>query len=148
MTASSLLDLGTESFVLLTTFRRTGERVATPVWVARAGEQLIVMTPADSGKVKRIRHNAVVELTPCDRRGQPQPWAVTHHGIAVIRDQLADVEAAHNALKAKYGLQFRLFMGIEQLARRLRETPRVAVWIRPADAATPDAPASNSAGTD
>ena len=86
MTATTLLDLGDEPFVLLTTFRRSGKRVSTPVWVARDGDHLVVITPAGTGKVKRIAANPAVEVTPCDRRGRPKPWATTVAGRAEVRD--------------------------------------------------------------
>ena len=62
--------LGDESFVSLTTFRRSGEPISTPVWIARDGDALIVTTPEESGKVKRLRNNESVELRPCSRRGK------------------------------------------------------------------------------
>ncbi|HSK58696.1 MAG TPA: pyridoxamine 5'-phosphate oxidase family protein [Actinomycetospora sp.] len=55
-----LAALGDESFVSLTTSRRTGDAVATPVWVARddaADGTLVVTTPASSGKVERLRRD-------------------------------------------------------------------------------------------
>ena len=63
MTATTLLDFGDEPYVLLTTFRANGDRVGTPVWVARDSDHLVVMTAAGTGKVKRIERNALVELT-------------------------------------------------------------------------------------
>lgn len=48
------------------------------------------------------------------------------------REQGADVEHLRSLLRAKYGLEFRVFMAIEKLAKRMRDTPRVAVWIEPA----------------
>ena len=131
MTAATLLDLGDEPFVLLTTFRRNGERVATPVWITRDGDHLAVITPAGTGKVKRIAHTPAVELTPCDRRGRPKPWAQTLPGRAEVRPSPADAEAARALVKVKYGMQFRIFTGIEKLARRMKEPDRVALWIHP-----------------
>ena len=138
MTAATLLDLGDEPFVLLTTFRRNGERVATPVWITRDGDHLAVITPAGTGKVKRIAHTPAVELTPCDRRGRPKPWAETLSGRAEVRHSPADAEAARALVKTKYGMQFRIFTGIERIARRLEEPTRVALWIHP----TADVPGS------
>lgn len=45
--ATSLRALADEAFVSLTTFRRSGEGVATPVWVIADpdGDGLVVMTP-------------------------------------------------------------------------------------------------------
>jgi len=53
---SDLEQLSTEEFLLLTTFRRSGEAVGTPVWVVRDGSHLLVTTGQQTGKVKRIRH--------------------------------------------------------------------------------------------
>lgn len=133
MTATTLLDLGAEPFVLLTTFRRSGERVGTPVWIALDGDHLVVITPAGTGKVKRINANSTVELTPCDRRGRPKPSATPIAGRAEVREAPAEAEAARESIKAKYGLQFRIFMAIEKVARRMKEPQRVAVWIRPSE---------------
>ncbi len=129
MSDKSLLDLADEEFVLLTTFRRSGERVSTPVWVARDGDRLVVITPDGTGKTKRIRANSSVEVTPCDRRGRPKPWATTVAGRAEVRSSAQDTEAARAAIKAKYRLQFAVFMTIERLVKRMRDTPRVALWI-------------------
>lgn len=38
---AALIALGDERFVSLTTFRRTGERVSTPVWIARDQDTLV-----------------------------------------------------------------------------------------------------------
>jgi uncharacterized protein len=45
-----------QSFMRLTTYRKSGEPVATPVWFAEEGEKLYVTTDRISGKVKRLRH--------------------------------------------------------------------------------------------
>ena len=64
-------------FVSLTTFRRSGTPVATPVWIARDGDALVVTTIVDSGKVKRARRDPRVELQPCTRRGTVADGATT-----------------------------------------------------------------------
>ena len=48
-----LLALADHRFVSLTTFRRSGAPVSTPVWASRDGDLLVVLTPVGSGKVKR-----------------------------------------------------------------------------------------------
>ncbi|MDT7579905.1 MAG: uncharacterized protein QOK35_1169, partial [Pseudonocardiales bacterium] len=50
----TLAEMADEQFVSLSTFRRSGAPVATPVWIARDGDALVVTTIADSGKVKRL----------------------------------------------------------------------------------------------
>ena len=55
-----------------------------------------------------------------------------------MRHSPADAEAARALVKTKYGMQFRIFTGIERIARRLEEPTRVALWIHP----TADVPGS------
>ena len=62
--------MGDERFISLTTFRKTGDAVSTPVWIARDGDDLVVTTPATSGKVKRLRNSGRVEMRVCDRMGR------------------------------------------------------------------------------
>ena len=69
MPVTDLLAMADERFVSLTTFRRSGEAVSTPVWVARDGNALVVLTPAASGTVRRLRHDPRVEVRPCQGSG-------------------------------------------------------------------------------
>jgi PPOX class probable F420-dependent enzyme len=93
--------LGRAHYVLLTTFRKDGTPVSTPVWVVRIGEELRVWTIRESGKVKRIRRSGRAEIAPCTVRGKACGRAVD----ATTR-MLPDSEAPAvlNALVAKYGL--------------------------------------------
>jgi len=90
-------------YLSLTTFRRDGTPVATPVWVARQADELVVYTARSSGKVKRLRNNNRVLLAPCDMRGRVNGDVV--EGTARLRD---DAESAISLLRRKYGLQARL----------------------------------------
>ena len=65
--------LGDGKYLSLTTFRKTGTPVATPVWVMREADQLYVITGAESGKIKRLRNNTAVLIAACDVRGPPPP---------------------------------------------------------------------------
>jgi uncharacterized protein len=47
-------------FMSVTTFRKSGQPVPTPVWFAQVEDKLYVMTQANAGKVKRIGHTARV----------------------------------------------------------------------------------------
>ena len=62
--------LAEEAFISITTFKRDGTPVATPVWCARENGWLLVYTEADSGKVKRIRHDPHLSVAPCNFRGK------------------------------------------------------------------------------
>jgi PPOX class probable F420-dependent enzyme len=93
------------TYVSLTTFRRTGQPVPTPVWAAPDGDDLVVWTRADSGKVKRLRHTARVTVAPCDVRGRLTGPVVEATAGFVDR---ADWPAALAALHRAYGWRFRL----------------------------------------
>jgi uncharacterized protein len=59
-----------QKYVSLTTFRKSGVGVATPVWFGEEGGKLYVMTRSDMGKMKRIRNNPQVRVAPCTIRGK------------------------------------------------------------------------------
>ena len=78
-------DIGEARYVSLTTFRRSGEGVATPVWCAPLpGDRIGVWTNATSWKVRRLAHDPRVTLRPCDRRGRVADDAATHPGTAEV----------------------------------------------------------------
>jgi PPOX class probable F420-dependent enzyme len=114
MTSPAFLALGDESFISLTTFRKSGVGVSTPVWIAREGEHLIVTTPSHSGKVKRLRKNARVEIRPSSRMGKVKPDAPVLHGTAEIIEDPAAVERMGATFLAKYKLEYRIFLWIER----------------------------------
>jgi PPOX class probable F420-dependent enzyme len=57
--------------VLLTTHRRDGRTVGTPVHFVVEGDRLLCRTYDPSGKLKRIRNDPRVEVAPCRLRGRP-----------------------------------------------------------------------------
>jgi len=59
-----------QKYISLTTFRKNGVGVATPVWFGEADGKLYVMTRSDSGKYKRLRNNPQVRIAPCTIRGR------------------------------------------------------------------------------
>lgn len=130
-TDTTLDDLADEKFVSLTTFRRNGLGVPTPVWIGRDGDALVVTTPVGSGKVKRLRNNRAVELRPCNRRGAVDGDAPTVTAAAEIVEGDAAMRRLDEVLKPKYPLEYRVVMGIERLIRR-GSRQRVMLRITPA----------------
>ncbi len=57
-------------YISLTTYRRSGAPVSTPIWFAIEGERIVAFTGAQTGKVKRIRSNSSVSVAPCTFRGR------------------------------------------------------------------------------
>lgn len=101
-----LARLDTEKYVSLVTIRRNGDGVPTPVWFAVDGEALVVTTEASSGKVKRVRANPRVTVTPCDMRGRVT--GETRAGTARLLAE-ADWPRATAMIDRKYGLVKRVF---------------------------------------
>lgn len=113
-----MLDLADEQYVLLTTTRRSGDTVPTPVWVARDGDALVVTTGAESGKVKRIRHTPGVTLQACDRAGNRNEGAPVIDAVATVHDDAASRERLDAALNEKYGLQYAAIRAMAKLRGR------------------------------
>ena len=60
-----------QQFCLLTTFRKDGKPVPTPMWFAFDGEDVLMMTKGQTGKVKRIRRDGKVTIRACNGNGRP-----------------------------------------------------------------------------
>lgn len=65
-------DLAEAKYALLTTYKKDGTPVASPVWIAPDGDRIVVWTHPNTWKVKRIRRNPQVTLQACDGRGTPR----------------------------------------------------------------------------
>ncbi|MDX2597717.1 MULTISPECIES: PPOX class F420-dependent oxidoreductase [Streptomyces] len=118
--------LGSGKYLLVTSYRKDGTPVATPVWVVPDGDGLGVWTTTDSWKVKRIRRRADVLVGPCDVRGRPTGDQVP--ATAEIAD--AATTARYRTLIArKYGIVGRLTL----LGSRLRRGPdgTVGITVKP-----------------
>lgn len=134
MTPADVSRLADERFIALTTYRRNGAGVSTPVWVIGDGPDLLVSTPVGTGKVKRLRHDARVSMQPCTRRGQVEPGAPTVDGVGEVSRDPAEAARPSGLLKAKYGAEYRIFMVVEWLARRGHSAARQVIRISPAPA--------------
>ncbi|MFE5474437.1 PPOX class F420-dependent oxidoreductase [Nocardia sp. NPDC056541] len=94
-------ELATANYVLLTTFRKDGTPVGTPVWAVARDDKLFVWTVTDSWKVKRVRRNPEVTVQPCNVRGDAHGDIVT--GTARLVDA-AETDELRSLLRKKYWL--------------------------------------------
>ncbi|RJQ72943.1 PPOX class F420-dependent oxidoreductase [Pseudonocardiaceae bacterium YIM PH 21723] len=93
--------LSSAKYVLVTTYRKNGTAVPTPVWSVVHEGKLAIWTVTDSWKVKRIRNNPQVTVAECTMRGEPTSEAVP--GTArVLDDQGAS--RVRGLINRKYGL--------------------------------------------
>jgi PPOX class probable F420-dependent enzyme len=111
-------------YLSVTSFKRDGTGVATPVWFVSDGKRLFALTDLHSAKVRRIRHNPSVLVAPCGPsgklRGEPVP------ARAEVLTATADLERVQRLLVARYKVSYRLVMLAYRLGRRLRRLPSVA----------------------
>jgi uncharacterized protein len=121
---ATLEQLGSERYLLLTTFRKDGRAVSTPLWVVPDGSGLAFWTPDGTGKLKRIRNNGRVTVQPCDVRGNPRGEPV--EAQARIGDT-ADRRRIGEGLKKKYGLLGRLTLAGSRIRRGTDGTVAVLV---------------------
>jgi PPOX class probable F420-dependent enzyme len=119
-------EIGTSKYISLTTYRKDGTPVTTPVWHVPEDGELIVVTEAESWKVKRIRNNDRVEVTVCDIRGKVAPGAPSAPGTARLLDE-AGTERARALLGRRYLLS-RLGNGFAKLLR-MKRPPMIGIAI-------------------
>jgi PPOX class probable F420-dependent enzyme len=87
-------------YLSLTTYRRDGTAVATPVWFVEEDDRLLVQTDATSEKVKRIRANPQVTIAVCSASGRVRGMPI--QALAEIVEAPADIERIETLIKVKY----------------------------------------------
>lgn len=111
-------NLDGQQYMSLTTFRKSGEGVSTPVWFAEDNGKLYMLTLHEAGKIKRIRNNAQVTVAPCTVRGEV--LGESADGVARILEGDEAVRA-NNRLTRKYGFFKRGFDLIHRLTGNLNK---------------------------
>jgi PPOX class probable F420-dependent enzyme len=123
---SAVDDIVRSRYVSLVTYRRNGTGVPTPVWHVNMDGELVVITEADTGKVKRIRGNSRVKVTVCDMRGRMAVDAASAEGTARLLDA-AQTERARTLLARKYVMS-RVGNWFAKILR-LRRRPLVGIAV-------------------
>ena len=104
-----------KEYIRLETFKKNGQVIPTPVWYVIDDGAIFVRSYANSGKVKRMRNNPQVRITPSDSLGRPQ--GMTLEGRAKRVDGDGEIRISQ-LLYRKYGLMkmsFDLWGAIKQL---------------------------------
>ena len=115
-------------YLNLTTYRRDGRAVSTPVWFAIEGDHLVIWTAASSGKAKRLRHTSRVMVAPCDLRGRVKGPTVEARARLLPSSDGPRIE---RLLNQRYGLTKRLYGAVMGLWQRLivRQPPGLSAYI-------------------
>ncbi len=112
--------LSDERYMRLTTFRRDGTPVSTPVWVTPFGQDSVAFwTSSGSGKAKRLAHTQRVTVQPSDARGRAKAGTEPIEAIARVVEG-EELEEISRSVKAKYGFQTRLTKALGTLGGILK----------------------------
>lgn len=109
--------LAGHTYASLTTFRKNGEAVSTPVWFAVLDDRVYVGTDPESGKMKRIRNDPRVVLRVSD------PWGRTRGASVEGIAHPIEGDAPAEVWRALFG-KYRLELGMAHLFGALP-------WYRP-----------------
>ena len=104
-------------YLSLTTYRRDGTPVSTPVWFVEEDGRLFVTTAADSYKAKRLRRNPAAMVAPCTARGLPKGDAIPVQVEFLPPDAHARVD---RLMAAKYRVDRVVILPIYRLVMKLR----------------------------
>ncbi|WP_020524429.1 PPOX class F420-dependent oxidoreductase [Catelliglobosispora koreensis] len=118
-----LEEIAKSPYALVTTFRKNGNPVPTPVWIVPFEDGLGVWTVPHFGKVKRIRKNPAVTVATCDLRGNNAGPSMS--GTASLLD-FAGTQQVRAAIRRKYGLVGRLTL----LGSRIRRGKDGVIGIK------------------
>ncbi len=61
---------GDSRYIALTTYRRDGRPVTTPVWAGPLEGKLYIVTAKSTGKTRRVRATGRVRFAPCNANGR------------------------------------------------------------------------------
>ena len=129
------MGLPDEKYLLLTTFRRDGTPVATPVWVVPLeGDTFGFATSSMSGKAKRLAHTSRVTVQASDVRGRVKPGTPIIEATAQLTTG-AQYPTIKAKLQAKYGFMVHVTKFLGAIGGFVKRKPMpyadVAVIITP-----------------
>ena len=117
--AADLQALFPGRYVSVTSFKRDGTGVATPMWFVSDGRRLFALTDAHSAKIRRIRRDPQVLVAPCRGDGKllrREPLAAD----AEVLTTPHDLERVQTMLIDRYKISYRVVMFFYRLGRRVR----------------------------
>lgn len=114
-------------YLNLETRRKNGASVKTPVWFAQDDDALHIWTEADSGKAKRIRNFANVNIAPC--RGDGALLGEWQPALATEDKSAQAVARVRGLFSKKYGVLFTLFA----LMGKMRRAQHTTIAIKSAE---------------
>jgi uncharacterized protein len=127
----AMAELEDARYILLTTFKRDGSAVSTPVWITGSAGTYMFTTGDRAWKTRRLLNNPAVQVQACGIRGGIKPGATLYGGRGEVPTTAGAAPTPEAALSAKYGWQFRATKVVDRLSSRFgRGEPQRVVAIR------------------
>ena len=98
----------------LTTYRKSGDVVHTPVWVVTDGTLGYIQTSKSAGKVKRIKNNHKVIIAPCTSSGK-----ITGDKIEIKAEVMELSHTDYEIINKKFKTKYNLLYIVMKLFRRM-----------------------------
>ena len=114
-------------YVALTTFRKDGTPVVTPVWAASEGDSLYIFSNPNAGKVKRVRNSSRATVAPCTATGTITGAALPAEAYLLSDDQMPKV---WSLLVKKYGIAARLFVAYDAIRSLVGKARAAGIEVR------------------
>src|SRR5512132_753245 len=125
-----LVRLVRQKTVLVTSYRRDGRPVGTPVSLAVDGDHAYLRSFEQAGKTRRLRHNPRVEVSPSTARGRPTGPAIQ---ATARRLQGAEARRAARLLVRKHPLLHGVLVPLTHRLGRAKTGKTVQFQLTPLD---------------
>jgi PPOX class probable F420-dependent enzyme len=101
-------EIDNAKYVSFVSFRKSGEAIATPVWIAPFEDGYGFTIESTSGKAKRLAHTPHATIQACNIKGVITPGATVYNCEAslVLHKRAEEVR---DAIAHKYGLTYKVF---------------------------------------
>ena len=120
-------ELFESNYLSLSTLKRNGQWVDTPVWFAGDSNTLFIFSAGQAGKVKRLRNFPEVKVAPCTVTGKILGEAQEAQAELLV-DQPA-IDEAHQALLKRFGWQMRWTDMLSKLSGKFHKRQYIKVSL-------------------
>ena len=122
-----------EKYVNLSTKKKDGSFVNTPVWFAQDGEKndFFIFSAGEAGKIKRIKNFSSVRVAICDVRGNLKGEWISAQAELVSEEE--SKIKAYKQLHKKYGLTIKVFDFFSKLFGKYEQRQLIKFSIKRQD---------------
>ena len=101
-------EIDNAKYVSFVSFRKSGQSIATPVWIAPFEDGYGFTIESTSGKAKRLAHTSRATIQACNFKGVITPGATVFNCEASLVMHTR-AEEVRDAIAHKYGFTYKVF---------------------------------------